>query len=104
VDWAISAARTLVPLVAAWLISAAGFFGVPVGEGQATAAAVLVVAAAWWSAGRGLEWAGDRLGWAWLRHAGGVMVGWPRQPAYRRPGVPEDLEGIVRAIQGDGGR
>jgi hypothetical protein len=98
----ISVLRSLVPLVAGGILAAAGYLGLPVTGEQAAVLATLGLAGAWYLTGRGLELAGTRWGWAWLRLLGGLMLGWPRQPQYQRPdGGGPDLVEMSRAIRGD---
>jgi len=99
VNFLLSAARTLLPLVAAGIMAAAGYLGLPINGETAAALATLGLAAAWWLTGRLLELAGTRLGWPWLRRLGGVMIGWARQPQYRRNDGRPDLGKMGRAIR-----
>lgn len=74
--------RTLVPAVAGLLGGWAARAGLSIDSATMTAVVTTAATAAYYSAFRLLEsWAG-RVGWAPLRTAAGVLLGWARPPEY----------------------
>lgn len=81
----VSTMRTLTPLGVALVLSWSGRLGIPVDSEAAAAAVALGLAGAYYLVFRGLEWLAERLSWAPLRLAAGVLLGWARPPQYKQP-------------------
>ncbi|AVV46474.1 hypothetical protein PYK79_11100 [Streptomyces sp. ID05-04B] len=94
----VSMMRTLVPIVAALVISWTGRLGIPVDSNAAASAVALGLAAAYYLLFRGLEWLAARLSWAPLQRAAGVFLGWAQPPAYG--GKDDDLRAALQRAQG----
>jgi hypothetical protein len=85
----ISLMRTVVPLVAGWLISLAVWAGVDVDSHAVTGAVTLLLALAYYALFRLLELAGTRARGTVLQKLAGVLLGWARPPAYpAQPTLP----------------
>ncbi|WP_405909534.1 hypothetical protein OG742_37030 [Streptomyces sp. NBC_00828] len=78
----ISTMRTVVPLVAGWLLSLAAWAGFSVESEQAVSAVTLVLALAYYAVFRLLEVVGTKLRGNTLQRAAGFLLGWARPPAY----------------------
>lgn len=78
----ISTMRTVVPLVAGWLLSLAAWAGFSVESEQAVSAVTLVLALAYYVLFRALEFVGTKLRGTALQKMAGVLLGWARPPAY----------------------
>jgi hypothetical protein len=80
----ISAMRTVVPLVAGWLLTLAVHAGVDIDSATVTGAVTVLLALAYYLAFRVLELVGERARGTFLQHLAGVFLGWARPPAYPR--------------------
>lgn len=78
----VSTMRTVVPLVAGWLISLALWAGVDVDSQAVVTAVTLVLAVAYYVLFRVLEIVGQRARGDLLQRVAGLFLGWARPPAY----------------------
>ncbi|NDZ63547.1 hypothetical protein [Streptomyces cyaneofuscatus] len=78
----ISTMRTVVPLVAGWLLTLAANAGLDLDSTAATNAVMLVLAVAYYLVFRLLELAGQRAEGTALQNIAGALLGWARPPAY----------------------
>lgn len=77
--------RTVVPLVAGWLIVTLGHVGFSLDSDSAQAAVTAAVSAAYYLLFRIVERAAEHFGGpAWLQGAAGALLGWARPPHYQR--------------------
>lgn len=75
--------RTVVPLVAALVLSWLGRVGLNIfSSAQVTMWVTAGLAAAYYAVFRLLEAWSVRIGWSWLRKAAGFLLGWARPPQY----------------------
>lgn len=81
----VSVMRTVVPLVAGWLLSLAAWSGLDLDTDAAVGAVTVAVAAAYYALFRILETAGQRARGTALQRLAGVMLGWARPPQYPAP-------------------
>lgn len=110
--------RTVVPLLAGWILTVTGALGI---ETDSTAVAGGITAAitlAYYILLRLAELGAARIGWEPARLAAGILLGWVRPPEYEKPGhtapvrihfdgklLEQDLvEAIRRATRDIGGR
>ncbi|MFE6223338.1 hypothetical protein [Streptomyces sp. NPDC057854] len=101
--------RTVVPLLAGWILTVTGAVGAEVDStalaGGITAAVTLV----YYVALRAAEAGAERIGWEPLRLVSGILLGWARPPAYEKPtaaapALERDLgEALRRAAARDAG-
>jgi hypothetical protein len=77
-----SLSRTVVPVLAGYLLTITGALGFNVDSGQAAALATAGFTAAYYLLLRLLEQAADRLDWQPARMAAGLLLGWARSPEY----------------------
>lgn len=82
-----SVLRTVVPLVAGWLISLGVQAGVVIDSERAVSAVTVVIVLAYYLVFRLLEVLGTRLRGTALQKAAGFLLGWARPPAYPAPGT-----------------
>ena len=82
----ISTMRTVVPLVAGWLLSLAAWAGYSVDSEQLVSAVTLVLALAYYVVFRLLEVLGTRLRGTALQRVAGLLLGWARPPTYTSGG------------------
>ncbi|MFE2021289.1 hypothetical protein ACFW9O_24905 [Streptomyces sp. NPDC059499] len=78
----ISIMRTLVPLVAGWVISLALWAGIDVDSQQVVTAVTVLLAVAYYALFRVLELLGQRARGDLLQRLAGFALGWARPPAY----------------------
>lgn len=78
----ISTMRTVVPLVAGWLLSLAAWAGFSIESEKAVSAVTLVLALAYYVLFRLLEALGTKLRGNSLQRLAGLLLGWARPPAY----------------------
>ncbi|CAL9614210.1 hypothetical protein SUDANB1_05692 [Streptomyces sp. enrichment culture] len=79
-----SVLRTVVPLVAGWIIVALTRLGFTLDSNTAQAAVTLAVAAAYYLVFRLVERTTERLGGPlWLKGAAGMLLGYARPPRYK---------------------
>lgn len=79
-----SVLRTLVPLLAGWLLTVAGWLGIEADSAAVAGGVTAAVSAVYYLLFRLAEQAADRLGWAPLRVVAGVLLGWARPPQYEQ--------------------
>jgi hypothetical protein len=78
-----SVLRTVVPLVAGWIIVAATGLGFSLDSDTAQSAVTLAVAGAYYVAFRLVERVAEKVAWpAWVKGAAGALLGWARPPRY----------------------
>ncbi|RPK76603.1 hypothetical protein EES45_22860 [Streptomyces sp. ADI97-07] len=80
----ISAMRTVVPLVAGWLLTLAVRAGVDIDSTTVTGAVTIAVTIVYYLAFRLLELVGQRANGTALQNIAGALLGWARPPAYPR--------------------
>ncbi|MCM3264759.1 hypothetical protein M3765_12105 [Streptomyces thermoviolaceus] len=89
--------RTIVPLVAGWLIVTLSHLGVRLDSDSAQAAVTLAVSAGYYVLFRLVERTVQHFGGpAWLQSAAGALLGWARPPHYQRT---DDIADLVRQSQ-----
>lgn len=81
----ISVMRTVVPVVAGWLISLAAWAGLDLDSNAVVGAVTLVATVAYYVLFRLLEIAGQHARGTALQRLAGVMLGWARPPQYPTP-------------------
>lgn len=81
----VSFMRFTVPLVVGAIISAGARIGLDLDDAEVTAAVQVVVSAAYFAAFVQLERLAGRIGYARLRRAAGVLLGWVRPPDDAEP-------------------
>ena len=74
--------RTLVPMVAGWVISLAVWAGIDVDSQFLLTAVTFILALAYYVLFRLLELAGQRARGTFLQRLAGIALGWARPPAY----------------------
>ncbi|MFF3891406.1 hypothetical protein [Streptomyces sp. NPDC001914] len=74
--------RTVVPLIAGWLLTLAVKAGVTITSDTVTAAVTVAVVLAYYLLFRMLEFLGTKLRGTVLQKAAGFFLGWARPPAY----------------------
>ncbi|MEV0472793.1 hypothetical protein OG194_29535 [Streptomyces sp. NBC_01288] len=77
-----SVMRTLVPLIAGWLLTLAVRAGVTIDSEKVTSAVTVTLVLAYYVAFRLLEFIGTRLRGNGLQRVAGFLLGWARPPAY----------------------
>lgn len=77
-----STLRTLVPLLAGWVLTVTGALGIDADSTAVAGGVTIAVTAAYYLALRLAEEAAARLEWEPLRLAAGVLLGWARPPQY----------------------
>ncbi|MFF4179738.1 hypothetical protein [Streptomyces sp. NPDC001750] len=86
--------RTLVPLLAGWIIVALTGLGFSVDSGSVRTAVAFAVAAAYYLLFRFVERAVEKLGGpAWLKGAAGALLGYARPPQYTST---DDVAELIR--------
>lgn len=90
-DLFVSFMRTAVPLVAGWMMAAAGVLGIKPDSTATAAAATVLLTAAYYALFRLLEQLALRLRVEPLRQFAGVLLGWARPPQYQT--APGDGDG-----------
>lgn len=80
-----SLSRTVVPVIAGYVLTVTGALGIDVDSGQAAALATAGFTAAYYLLLRLLEQAADRLDWQPARMVAGLLLGWARPPEYGKP-------------------
>ncbi|MER7477468.1 hypothetical protein ABTX60_07395 [Streptomyces sp. NPDC126510] len=76
--------RTVVPLVAGWIIVALTGLGFSLDSDTAQSAVALAVAGAYYLVFRLVERAAEKAAWpAWVKGAAGVLLGYARPPRYK---------------------
>jgi hypothetical protein len=86
--------RTVVPLVAGWILVTLTGAGFTVDSNSARAAVTLAVTAAYYVVFRLVERLAEKFGGpAWVRAAAGVLLGYARPPRYR---PTDDVADLVR--------
>jgi hypothetical protein len=78
----VSTMRTVVPLVAGWLLTLAVNAGVTIDSDRVVSAVTVVMAVAYYLLFRLLELLGTRLRGTLLQNAAGLLLGWARPPSY----------------------
>ncbi|MET7694880.1 hypothetical protein ABZT06_44410 [Streptomyces sp. NPDC005483] len=77
--------RTVVPLVAGWIIVALTHLGFSLNSQTAQAAVTLAAAGAYYVVFRFVERVVEKLGGpAWVKGAAGALLGWAQPPRYKR--------------------
>ncbi|TQE35483.1 hypothetical protein [Streptomyces ipomoeae] len=115
----VSFMRTVVPIVAGAVLSAATRIGWDLDDAGVTAYVTAGLTAAYYAAFRLLEELAERMAWEPLRLLAGVLLGWARPPQYVAPvtapvrmkldkaAMREDIDSFVRylgtALDGKGG-
>lgn len=77
-----SVMRTLVPLIAGWLLTLAVRAGVTIDSAAVTSTVTVAVVLAYYLTFRVLEYIGTRLRGTALQTVSGFLLGWARPPAY----------------------
>ncbi|MFJ9374449.1 hypothetical protein [Streptomyces sp. NPDC101455] len=77
-----SVMRTLVPLIAGWLLTLAVRAGVTIDSDKVTSAVTVALVLAYYLLFRVLEFIGTRLRGTTLQKVAGFLLGWARPPAY----------------------
>ncbi|CAL9431220.1 hypothetical protein SUDANB21_02055 [Streptomyces sp. enrichment culture] len=78
-----SVLRTLVPLVAGWIIVAVTGLGFSIDSDVVQTAVALGVAGAYYVVFRIVERVAERVAWpAWVQGAAGALLGWAKPPRY----------------------
>jgi hypothetical protein len=83
-----SVMRTVVPLIAGWLISLALWAGLDLDSEATTAAVTVMVTALYYLAFRLLEVLGTKARGTLLQRLAGIALGWARPPAYPQLPAP----------------
>ncbi|NJP70456.1 hypothetical protein [Streptomyces sp. C1-2] len=78
----VSYIRTVVPLIAGWLLTLAVRTGIDIDSATVTAAVTVALGIAYYAVFRLLEWVGERLPGTMLQTVAGVLLGWARPPTY----------------------
>lgn len=87
-----SVLRTVVPLVAGWIIVALTGIGFSVDSETAQAAVTLAVAGGYYLVFRLVERVAEKVAWpAWVKGAAGALLGWARPPRYESTDDVADL-------------
>ncbi|MFD7507906.1 hypothetical protein ACFV5N_00960 [Streptomyces sp. NPDC059853] len=81
----VSFMRFFVPVIAGAVISGAARIGLDLDDAEVTAAVQVAVSAAYFAAFVQLERYASRIGYARLRRAAGVLLGWVRPPDDAEP-------------------
>jgi hypothetical protein len=81
-----SVLRTVVPLLAGWVITVTGALGVQADSTAVACGVTVVVTGGYYLLFRLLEHASTLLGWSTLRVAAGLLLGWARPPEYSQQG------------------
>ena len=81
--------RTVVPLLAGWLLTAADVFGIQADSTAVAGGVTVAVSAVYYMVLRLIEEGAARADWPPLRVAAGVLLGWAAPPQY--PGRDEAL-------------
>lgn len=74
--------RTVVPILAGYVLGLAARAGLELDDATVTAYVNAACSIAYYVVFRGLEDLADRRGWRLLRRVAGVMLGWARPPRY----------------------
>ncbi|MFH9957302.1 hypothetical protein ACH4OX_24255 [Streptomyces roseolus] len=104
--------RTVVPLLAGWILTVTGAVGVEVDSVALAGGITAAVTVAYYVILRALEAGAERIGWEPLRLVAGLLLGWARPPQYETPaparqvtvslgGDPGDFTGFFRKITAD---
>ncbi|MFF7171077.1 hypothetical protein [Streptomyces pseudovenezuelae] len=80
----VSYMRTVVPLVAGYLLTLAVRAGFEIDSATVTSVVTVAIAFAYYALFRLLEWVGERLRGTTLQNLAGLFLGWARPPAYPR--------------------
>ncbi len=86
--------RTLVPLLAGWVLTLLTGLGLTVDSGTVAGGITVAVAAAYYIAFRVAERVAERLRVPWLRTAAGLALGYAKPPRYE---ATDDVEALIRA-------
>lgn len=104
--------RTVVPLLAGWILTVTGAVGVEVDSAAVAGGVTAALTVAYYVAFRVLELLAARIGWEPLRLVAGLLLGWARPPQYAPPasarqvtvslgGDPADFTGFFRKVTAD---
>lgn len=74
--------RTVVPLLAGWVLTVTGALGLDVDSATVAGGVTAAVTAVYYLLFRLVEEAAGRLGWQPVRLLAGVLLGWARPPQY----------------------
>lgn len=91
----VSFMRTLVPLLAGWVLSVAQVLGVEADSTAVAGGVSVALAAVYYAAFRAVEAGAERLGWEPLRVVAGVLLGWARPPEYSGRGGDGELAALA---------
>lgn len=86
--------RTLVPMLAGWVITLLTGLGLTVDSGTVAGGITVVVAGAYYIVFRVAERVAERLRVPWLRTAAGLALGYATPPRYKST---DDVEALIRA-------
>lgn len=86
--------RTLVPLLAGWVLTLLTGLGLSADSGTVAGGITIAVAAAYYIAFRVTERVAERLRVPWMRTAAGLALGYARPPQYT---PTDDVEALIRA-------
>ncbi|MEU5094955.1 hypothetical protein [Streptomyces sp. NPDC020996] len=90
--------RTVVPLLAGWVITVLAGLGLQTDSTTVAGGLALAVAAAYYLAFRVIERAAEKAGGpAWIRTAAGLLLGYARPPRYEST---DDVQALIRASRG----
>ncbi|MEU2264908.1 hypothetical protein ABZ568_00340 [Streptomyces olindensis] len=86
--------RTVVPLVAGWIIVAATGLGFSLDSDTAQTAIAFAVAGAYYLVFRLVERVAEKVAWpAWVKGAAGALLGYARPPRYK---PTDDVADLIR--------
>ena len=89
-----SIVRTLVPLLAGWVITLLTGLGLTVDSATVAGGITVAVAGAYYVAFRVVERLAARRSMPWLRTAAGLLLGYAKPPRYEST---DDVEALIRA-------
>lgn len=86
-----STLRTVVPLIAGWVLTVTGAVGVETDSRAVEAGITAAVTLAYYVVFRLAEAGADRIDWEPGRIVAGLLLGWARPPAYQAPTKPGEV-------------
>ncbi|NML55655.1 hypothetical protein HHL19_36450 [Streptomyces sp. R302] len=88
--------RTVVPVLAGWVLTVTGAVGVKVDSAALAGGITAAVTLVYYTVLRALEAGAERIGWEPLRLIAGLLLGWARPPAYEKHQPALDLAEVLR--------
>jgi hypothetical protein len=79
--------RTVVPLLAGWVLTVTGALGIEAEDAAVAGGVTVAVSAVYYLLLRLAEEGAARIGWEPLRLVAGLLLGWARAPEYQAPAV-----------------